>query len=60
VLEQEQHLKDLRLEYLENNQKKVQQQKKFLEDQVCKDIKEMQQQMIKTSLEIKKNQLISS
>lgn len=60
MLEQEQHLKDLRLEYLENNQKKVQQQKKFLEDQVCKDIKEMQQQMIKTSLEIKKNQLISS
>ena len=53
-------MKDLRLEYLENNQKKVQQQKKFLEDQVCKDIKEMQQQMIKTSLEIKKNQLISS
>ncbi len=48
-------MKELRLEYLESNQKKMQQQKDFLEKQVAKDIREMSQQMLKTKVEIKKD-----
>jgi hypothetical protein len=33
----------------------MQQQKEFLEQQIAKDIREMQQQMMKAKLEIKKD-----
>ena len=50
----------MKLEYLVNNQKKMKQQKKFLEAQIQRNIKDMGVFMNKTELEIKKDQLISS
>ena len=58
--ERDANMKDVRLEFILNNQKKMQAQQKFLQQQLDKDLRQLATSMHKTELELKKDQLVSS
>ena len=58
--EKDKSLNNLKLQYMQNNQKKLMAQKVFIEKQLRKDSSALLQQMNRIELEIKKDEMIKT
>ena len=53
--EKDEAMKEVRLEFILNNQKKMQMQQKFLQQQLDKDLRQLQKETEKSERELKKD-----
>jgi hypothetical protein len=60
IEEQERTMNSLKLDYLLNNNKKLQLQKKFLEKTLDRDLKNLQTEMNKAQIEMQRDSFVSS
>lgn len=60
IEEQERTMNSLKLDYLMNNNKKLQLQKKFLEKTLDRDLKNLQTEMNKAQIEMQRDTFVSS
>ena len=60
IEEQERTMNSLKLDYLLNNNKKLQLQKKFLEKTLDRDLKNLQTEMNKAQIEMQRDTFVSS
>ena len=56
----EENMKKIRIDFIMSNQRKMRMQQKYLEEQLDKDLKQLQTAMHKAELDLKRDQLIPS